>query len=66
MILSHRKHCRGEGRKDDSFSSSVTPGNMDTARSVDLHLSMSTAAKGSIDKLLWVLQSDSNKLVMFD
>lgn len=38
---------------------------MDTAGFADLDLSMSTAAKGSTDKLLWVLQSDSKKLVMF-
>lgn len=38
---------------------------MDAAGFADLDLSMSTAAKGSTDKLLWVLQSDSKKLVMF-
>lgn len=50
--LSHRKEGRGEGRKDNSFSSSLSSGNMDETVFADLDLSMSTDAKGSTDKLL--------------
>lgn len=39
---------------------------MDAIVFTDLDLSMSTDAKGSTDKLLWVLQSDSNKLVYWN
>lgn len=53
--LSHRKEGRAEGRKDNSFSGSVSPGNMDATGFADLDLSMSTAAKGSTDKPMWVL-----------
>lgn len=64
--LSHTKEGRGEGRKANSFSSSLSSGKMDAIVFADLDLSMSTDAKGSTDKLLWVLQSDSNKLVYWN
>lgn len=63
---SHRKEGRGEGRNDNSFSGCVSPGNMDATVFANLDLSMSTVAKGSTDKLLWVLQSDSSKLLVFE
>lgn len=63
--LSHKKGGRGEGKKDNSFSSSVSPGNADPAVFADLNLSISTTAKGSTNKLLWVFHSESNRQVTF-
>lgn len=58
--LNHKKEGRGEGRKDNFFSSSDSPGNVDATGFADLDLSMSTT-----NKLLWVFQGKSNKQVIF-
>lgn len=54
---SHKKEDKGEGRKDNSFSSFVSSGNVDATGFADLDLSTGTTVKGITNKLLWVFQS---------